>query len=528
LVLLFVVALPFALRPAKPALATADDTVVIITPHNEAIRSEFARGFGQWYRARTGRTVRVDWRVIGGTSDITRFLESEYVAAFRLYWTRKLGKAWGADVQAGFAAAAPAADATAAAREAWAAFRASEVSCGIDVFFGGGSLDFVREARAGRIVPARVRRAHPEWFTDAVIPRKFTGEQYWDDEDRWFGTVISSYGILYNADALARIGVPPPTSWHDLADPCYGGALALADPTKSSSMAKAFECIIQQEIYRAQPAYRALGEEQMKVEAVKAGWEHGLRLIQRLGANARYFTDSSQKPPIDVAQGDCAAGICIDFYGRAQTQAVANRGASRLAFVAPRGGTMNSVDPIALLRGAPHREVAELFLEFTLAMEGQKIWNFRPGAPGGPERYALRRLPVRRDFFANAEWKQWRSDPEAAPFDDPAPLVYRAEWTAHLFRELAFAVRVMCLDSHAELKTAWTAIRAATPANRDRALAKLGDLQWLDYAQASGRLKRVLAAKNKVEEVRLATELGERFRAQYREARAIAEGKSDL
>ena len=41
-----------------------------------------------------------------------------------------------------------------------------------------------------------------------------------------------------------------------------------------------------------------------------------------LAANARYFTDSSQKPPIDVAQGDCAAGICIDFYGRAQAEAV--------------------------------------------------------------------------------------------------------------------------------------------------------------------------------------------------------------
>ncbi len=519
-----VVALPFALRPARPALAAADDTVAIITPHNEAIRHEFGRGFAAWYRARTGRTVRIDWRVIGGTSDIMRYFEGEYVAAFRRHWTTTLGKTWGADVQAAFAAPRLAAEASAAARAAREEFLRSEVGCGLDVFFGGGSYDYVRQAAAGRIVPAGVRRRRPEWFADGTIPRRFAGEEYWDAEDRWFGNVISSYGILYNADALARLGLPPPAAWADLADPRYAGALALADPTKSSSMAKARECILQQQM---QARLAALGAAR-EAEAVREGWAEGLRLIQRLAANARYFTDSSQKPPIDVAQGDCAAGVCIDFYGRAQAEASATRGGARLAFVTPRGGTVNSVDPIAIFRGAPQREIAELFVEYTLSPEAQRLWNFRPGTPGGPERYALRRLPVRRDFYASADSKPWRSDPEAAPFDDPAPLVYRPEWTAHLFRELAFSVRVLGLDSHAELKAAWQAIRAATPTNRERALAALTDLRVLDYAQTNGRIKQVLNARNKVEEVRLATELGEQFRAQYRAARVIAEGRAGL
>ncbi|MBI5769049.1 MAG: extracellular solute-binding protein [Verrucomicrobia bacterium] len=516
--LLAVVALPFAVRPAKPALAPADDTVVVITPHNEAIRSEFARGFAGWYRARTGRTARVDWRVLGGTSEITRFLESEYLAAFRLHWTRQPGKPWSTEVQAGFTDNRLAPQAAPEAREARAAFLASEVSCGIDVFFGGGSYDYVREAAAGRIVPARVRRAHPEWFDDAVIPARFTGEQYRDEADRWFGNVISSYGILYNVDALARLGLPAPQAWSDLADPRYAGSLALADPTKSSSMAKAFENMIQQQIH----AHLAAAGGADEAQAVRAGWRDGLRLIQRLAANARYFTDSSQKPPIDVAQGDCAAGICIDFYGRAQAGVVANRGASRLVFVTPQGGTVNSVDPIAILRGAPHREVAELFVEYTLTLDAQKLWNFQPGVPGGPERFALRRLPVRRDFYAHAEWKPRRSDPDAAPFDDPAPLVYRPEWTAHLFRELAFVVRVMCLDSHAELQAASAAIAAAPPDRRARANAALAELSAVDYEQVNGSIRRTLGAKNKVEEVRMATELGGRFRRQYRAAEAIA------
>src|SRR4026207_2132000 len=90
--LLLVVALPFALRSRRTTPARADDTVVIVTPHNEAIRHEFARGFEKWHREKTGRTVAVDWRVLGGTSDIARFLEGEYVTAFENFWTRTLGK----------------------------------------------------------------------------------------------------------------------------------------------------------------------------------------------------------------------------------------------------------------------------------------------------------------------------------------------------------------------------------------------------------------------------------------------------
>lgn len=201
-----------------------------------------------------------------------------------------------------------------------------------------------------------------------------------------------------------------------------------------------------------------------------------------------------------------------------------HRGVGRLGFVAPRGGTTNAVDPIAVLRGAPHREVAELFLEYTLTVEGQNLWGFTPGSAGGPERYALRRLPVRRDFYERAERKAQRSDPDAAPFSDPNPLVYHPAWTAHLFRELAFVVRVMALESHAELTAAWRAIGEAPEPARARALEKMSELDAIDYGRGNGAIRQTLSAKDKVDEVRLATELGERFRRQYREAETIARG----
>lgn len=520
LTLVAVVALPFFLRPKRSVTARADDTVIVVTPHNEAVRHEFGRGFAEWYRTRTGRTITVDWRVVGGTSDIVRLIEASYTAAFERHW-KSQGREWSAEIQAAFAAPKLADDASAEARVARAEYLASEASCGMDVFFGGGSYDYVRQAAAGNIVPARVRRVHPEWFTEDAIPRRFTGEEYWDGEDRWFGNVISSYGILYNRDALARLGLPAPQVWADLADPRYRGELALADPTKSSSMSKAFENMIQQQM---SDRLAALGPGR-SAQAAAEGWAGGMRLLQAMAANARYFTDSSQKPPIDVAQGDCAAGICIDYYGRSQAEAVAQRGRARLEFVTPRGGSEDSVDPIAILRGAPNREAAELFLEYTLTPDAQKLWNFKPGTPGGPERFALRRLPVRKDFYARADWKAWRSDPEAAPYEDPTPLTYRPEWTAHLFRETAFIVRVMCMDNHAELVAAWRAAQAAPEPARSRALSVLHDVGAVDYGQANGAIKRTLTAKDKVGELRLAAELGRRFREQYARAGRLARGE---
>ena len=116
LALAVIVALPFALRPSRPALGSADDTLVVITPHNEAIRHEYGRGFAAWYRERTGRTVALDWRIVGGTSEIARFLEGEYASAFEQHWTRRLGRPWSLEVQAAFANSRLSAEAPAVAR----------------------------------------------------------------------------------------------------------------------------------------------------------------------------------------------------------------------------------------------------------------------------------------------------------------------------------------------------------------------------------------------------------------------------
>jgi len=530
LTLVALVALPFALRPKADAARRTDDTVVVITPHNEAIRHEYALGFAEWYQRRTGRTVSIDWRIVGGTSEIARFLEGEFSAAFELQWVKRLGRTWSAEVASGFQNGRLKADAPSAARDARAAFLASEVGCGIDVFFGGGTYDFERAAQAGWLVETGLKRARPEWFTTSVIPESYAGETYRDAGGRWVGAVLSSYGIIFNRDSLRRLGVArEPSQWSDLADPRLLGEVALADPTKSGSVAKAFENIIQQQmqlrleaLIRSAPAEAPAALEQ---RAVREGWLAGMQLLQRIGANSRYFTDSSQKPPIDVASGNCAAGLCIDFYGRQQQEAVRRRDRTeRVGYVSPAGGSVASVDPIALLRGARNRAAAEAFLEYVLSPEGQLLWNLRPGTSGGPQRYALRRLPVRRDFYRDEALRPLRSDPDDAPYDQATPLVYRQEWTGRIFREMALIIRVMCQDTHAELRAAWTAIQVAEGERKAQALAAMQDLSAVAYEKTTGIIRERMNARNRVDEAKLARELADAFRGNYRRAEEIARG----
>ncbi len=532
LVLAAVVVLPFVLRPRKPAPGRADETLVIITSHNEAIRYEFGRAFERWYQQHTGRSVFVDWRVIGGSSEITRYLEGAYTASFQNHWTNTLRRPWSNAAEHGFddpritPGADPEKDTPAEA--ARRAFLASNVDCGIDLFFGGGPYDFIREARAGRLVDSGVLGRHPDWFTDDVIPRFYGGEEFWDRHGLWVGTVLSCYGILYNREAYARLGVPAPQQWADLTDPRLVGEVAMADPTKSSSIATAFENILQQQMQERllglmveADRISALDEKATQDQAVHEGWVKGLQLVQLIGANARYFTDSSQKVPIDVAAGDCAAGLCIDFYGREQEEALDRRGgAGRVSFVTPPGGTAYSVDPIALLRGAKHRAVADAFLDWVLSLDAQKLWNFKRGTPGGPEQYVLRRLPVRRDFYAHDDWKADRSDPDANPFGGKSQLIYHDAWTGPLFREMSFIIRVMCQDTHAELAAAWRAvIKAGKP---EAAMAVLQDMSAVDYDKAGGEIRAALNSRNKEDVLALAKRLGAKFRAQYQRAADLA------
>ena len=518
--MVLVVAVPFFLKPEEDLLGEADETLVVISPHNEAVRHEFAVAFSRHYKRKTGRSIRVDWRTPGGTSEIARYLAGEYLAAFENAW-KSSGRKWNPEIAHAFSDPKvelpedPAMDVPAQAARRF--FLASNVGVGIDIFFGGGAYDFQQQAAAGRLVPSDVIQQHPEWFKEDSIPQKVSGEVFYDAEGRWVGACLSSFGICYNSDSLQRLGVEQlPASWEDLANPVFYRQVALADPTKSGSAAKAFEMVIQQQM---QQFANEVGSDNEAVLAL--GWTRGLQIIQAASANARYFTDSAPKIPLDVSLGDAAIGMCIDFYGRFQSESVRiGDSPSRLQYFTPTGGSSVGVDPIALLRGAPHREAAEEFISFVLSLEGQKLWNFKIGAPGGPHKYALRRLPIRKELYL-PEYAEYRSDPEVMPYEEAKHFTYHAAWTAPLFRTMAFIIRVICLDLHHEQSTAWQALmKAGFP---KEAFKVFTDMSAVNYSEARTTIKSAIDSNNRINEVRVAKELSDKFRSQYRDAARLAQ-----
>ena len=533
--LALVIAAPLCLREPQTHQGAGADVLVIITPHNEAIRFEFSRAFEEFYRRKTGRNVYIDWRLPGGTTEIVRYLNAEFEAGFRNYWTQKLRLPWNRPVLEGFSdprlSGSP--DKTSPAEHARNAFLNSDVGCGIDLFFGGGSFDFINLANRGFLVDSGILDRNPALFStgsDIGIPQTLGGEPYWDAHGRWVGACLAGFGICYNSDALARLGISsPPTQWVDLADRRLFKAVALADPTKSGSLAKVYELMVQQQMnQRLSEIGKSTNnqQEQNENQAVREGWERGLQLIIQLAANSRYFSDSAAKVPADVAYGEAAAGMCIDFYGRSESQAVADgEGRTRLRYNSVIGGTSVGADSIALLRGAPHTETGKVFIDFVMSLEGQKLWNFRPGTPGGPVRYSLRRLPIRRDFYREP-LRSFMADREVDPYRDAQVFQYHQAWTAPLFATLRFLVRVMCIDSRGELVAARAALGDAPVSSP--AFQKLLDVSSVRYDVAMSEIRETLRSAGRLNEVRLADLLATHFRNQYREAERIAEQSSVL
>jgi len=479
--LALIVALPMVMRrqTATTSSRKADDTLVILSPHNESIRQEFGEAFAAHWRKSTGRSIYIDWRTPGGTSEIRMVLD------------------------AGFKAADD----------------SGRPGIGVDAFFGGGEPDFSSQAKKGRLVPLRVFETRRELFTkDGPVPENFTGERYYPPDHVWVGTCMSQFGICYNPDVLKRLEIPTPVSWNDLGDPKYAGTLALADPTKSGSVARAFELLVQAEMQRAVTAPGAV-----RAVALDSGWAAGLQLIQRMAANARYFTDSASKIPQDVGQGNASAGMCIDFYGRSFADELTSKtGDPRVVWIAPVGGTTLSADPVAVLKGAEHAEVAQAFVEFCLSSEAQTLWFGKPGIPGGPLSRALHRTPIRRDIYTPENLAN-SSMPDARPYEDPGNFTYQRELTGASFNTLRQLVKIMCIDSHEEMKSAWLAIRAA--GMPQDALAVFSDVSIMDYAKA-GKGDPVLDGPDALKAADRAAEIGEWFRANYRKAEAMAKQQS--
>ncbi len=191
----FAVALSLMVLASAPA-AQAAARVIILTPHVDAIRHEFGRGFVAWYRENFKEDVEVEWRNVGGTSDALRFLQSE--------------------------------------------FKNKPAGIGLDIFFGGGQEPYLLLAEKNLAL-----RYQPPAEVMAGIPQDLQGMDVYDRDYLWFGAALSSFGILQNTAAQRLLGLPLAKSWGDLADPKLRGWVGVGDPRNSGTMNVMFEAFLQ-------------------------------------------------------------------------------------------------------------------------------------------------------------------------------------------------------------------------------------------------------------------------------------------
>jgi iron(III) transport system substrate-binding protein len=377
---------------SEPAADT--DLLVIYSPHSDEIRQEFTWSFQDWYKRQTGRNVDVSWPDPGGGgSQILKRLQDK--------------------------------------------FRAGRYD--IDVAFGGGPI-FDQLKQLGMLEPYRVPAD-----VLAAIPPKAAGQPLYDPEFHWYGAAISTFGLIYNNALICDRGLPPVKDWETMADPRYVGFVGAGDASKSSSVRKAYEIILQ--------AY---------------GYDRGMAVLVRMGANARDFYGSASDIPRNCAQATIALGPCIDFYAFRQMR---GEGGQNLGFIVPPEMTVVTCDPIGILKNAPHRKAAEKFIELVLRPEGQRLWMLPAGAPGGPREYTLERLAVLPSLYQEpaAKTSAARMNPFAAApanFYDPAKENDRQTI-------LADYLRVALVENHDALARAWKSIIAAgLPADRAQELVR--------------------------------------------------------
>ena len=422
----------------------------------------------------------------------------------------------------------------------------------MDLFFGGGVTEFKKTATAGILVPCDLRQRHPEWFNENIIPKELAGDALYDADGRWMPAVLSTFGIMYNTDRIKDLNIEAPQRWSDLAKPDFYRQIAMVDPVQSSVVIKCFEMLLQQQMQQAcdetfpdRPTDKLSKEELQK--ALGIGWTRGLRLIQKIMANARYFTDNSIATVWDVNQGNCAAGVVVSFYGYHQrAETLARGGKDRVRFLVPKNGASYQPDPIGLLRGAPNREVAQRFIEYIHSEEGQDRMGFKLRSKAEPSTdavsdetnllrshqpmyHALHRTPVRKDFYTEVK-KKFQSAPDMNPYDAENMFIYRTDWTGPAFGAIRFLSKVLFMHPYTELTRARKAIFDAQNEGRtdvaERALSVMQDFRELTYDWIFDVYNPLVKAKNVRAQVELETELTKRFCRQYKEAFKIAtEGK---
>ncbi len=402
------------------------DQLIIISPHPESIQSEFGDGFEKWYEEQTGKTVETDWRDAGGTSRNYRFIVSE--------------------------------------------FDRIPDGIGVDIVFGGGTDNYLRFADMGLLTSYKLPDTQLE-----KIPQTYHGIPVYDAEHRWYGAVMSSFGIMYNEQLRELHKLPKVTRWDELGDTALISNIGAADPRESGSAHMVYEIILQTH-----------------------GWDKGFALLTKLGANVKKFSAGANEIPRAVVNGDVIYGLAIDFYAYSQISVI---GADKIKYVLPKDGAVVNPDSIAILKGAPNMEVAKKFIEYVLSEQAQKLWMLPDTDREGPKwTGGINRSSVIPALYEQLKDRYFVTNPFSSQL---TPFPYDSNKGGARWDIVNDLFGVLIIDSHTDLIDAWNEIGKCTDENkRSAAIAalvempltedetmKIAESNWNDQAFRNEKIK---------------------------------------
>ena len=325
------------------------------------------------------------------------------------------------------------------------------------------------------------------------IPQQLNGIPLYDSKGRWYGPILSSFGILYNRQVLRSIDQPEPRHWADLGQPGLRGWVSAGEPRMTGSVHMVYEIILQ-----------------------GRGWEKGFQTLMRLGANTHAFIRDSGTLTRTVSNNEDAAAGVLDGFALSAV----GRDPVAMGFWLPQGETLANPDASAVLKGAPRKELARAFMEYSLSDAGQKLLILQPGQPGGPQRHALCRLSVVQELYAKYP-ANVRSVGDANPFELRKTIQYNSKLGSQRWDAVNDAIGAIIIDAHADLSAAWKAVLQLQEAR------KRSELETELFAPICSEEELMTHARNIMEKsprVRTATvnRWGEIARQRYRAVRRTA------
>lgn len=204
----------------------------------------------------------------------------------------------------------------------------------VALWFGGPSPEFIVAKREGLLAPYSPR------INFEPPPNTF------DEAHYWTGFYFGAIGFASNTEILARKGISPPTSWHDLLKPELKGEISVAYAYTSGTANTLLAAIVQM-----------MGE------------DTGFDYIAKLDQNVHHYNRSGSACVTQVGFGEVAVGIAFSHD-------IVKKGPAKgypvvLSF--PKEGTGFEIGAMALVKGGPNQVAAKLFMDWTLSVRAQNL-----------------------------------------------------------------------------------------------------------------------------------------------------------